>query len=196
MRARVILIAVVILACAAPIGSAASGGQTKATVYEPFSASGAVEMSGPTRSGYCWTSSETTPRRDAWRCAIKNLIYDPCFSSAKASGLVLCPTAPWNNSGIEINLTKPLPVSLGNRGALSIHNQPWALQLFTGRRCLFSGGASNELGGRRLNYFCTGAGKTGLWGYPDRKVQPWTIYIAPYTAKTLSTRATIRRAWM
>lgn len=196
MRARVMLIGAAVLAGGAVPTAAVAGSRTKAAVYEPFSPSGAVLMSGPTRSGYCWTGSETTPRRDAWRCTIKNVIYDPCFSSPKASGIVLCPTAPWNNAGVGIKLTKPLPGSMGNHGGASLRNEPWALQLFNGRSCVFSGGATNVIGGRRLNYFCTTGGKSGLWGYPDRKVEPWTIYSAPYTATKLSTRVSVRRAWM
>ncbi len=172
-------------------------GSTVAAVYGPFSASGRVLMSvKSTKSGYCWTSSETTPRRDAWRCLIGNNIYDPCFSSAAKTGVVLCPTAPWSNAGIEIKLTTKLPTSAANHGGLSLSNPPWALQLTGGHDCLFSGGATAAIGGRRLNYFCSGLSSAGLWGYPDRNVEPWTIYEAPASAKRLTTTVTIRRAWM
>jgi hypothetical protein len=172
-------------------------GSTVAAVYRPFSASGRVLMSvKSTKSGYCWTSSETTPRRDAWRCLIGNFIYDPCFSSSAKMGVVLCPTAPWSNAGIDIRLTTGLPTSAANHGGLSLSNPPWALQLTGGRDCVFSGGATAAIGGRRLNYFCGGLSSAGLWGYPDRRVEPWTICEAPASAKRLTTTVTIRRAWM
>jgi hypothetical protein len=196
MRARAILVGAVALVGMAGPTAASAGSRTRASVYEPFSASGTVLMSGPTRSGYCWTGSLTTPRRDAWRCAIKNEIYDPCFSSAQATGLVACPTAPWSNAGVRVRLTRPLPSSMGNQSAPSLRDQPWALQLSDGRRCALASGASNFVNGHRLNYFCTTGGKVGLWGFPDRAVEPWTIYSAPYTAHSLSRRVKIRRAWM
>ena len=43
------------------------------------------------------------------------------------------------------------------------------------------------------DYACTN-GKW-LWGQPNRKTQPWTIYMASVTATTLTTKARIRIAW-
>lgn len=177
--------------------SALAGAQTTgATVYRPFTSSGASRLTGPTKKGHCWTSSETTVRHDAWRCASGNYIFDPCFSSTQATGFVLCPLAPWRNTGIKLRVTRPLPTSLANHGGLSLRNQPWALELYDGRTCTLAGGASSVVSGRRLNYFCTTGGSTGLWGFPNRKTEPWTIYIAPYSATHLSDLATIRIAWM
>ncbi len=192
------------LACVALTATAltptafAGNGHTVATVYMPFSPSGAVVMSVKSaKSGYCWTSSETTPRRDAWRCFIGNDIYDPCFSSTVNTRVVLCPTAPWSNSGTEIKLTKGLPLSEANHGAPSLNNQPWALQLTSGHDCLLAGGATAVIGSRRLNYFCSGLGFTiGLWGDPNRKTQPWTIYEASSTATKLTSTVTIAHAWL
>jgi hypothetical protein len=124
-----------------------------------------------------------------------NYIYDPCFSSPRTNKLVLCPVEPWRNKGIKLRLTRPLPSSLANRGSLSLRDQPWALELYDGRKCVFAGGASSVLAGRRLNYFCAHGGSVGLWGFPDRSTQPWTIYSAPYAAMTLSERVAIHNAW-
>ncbi len=148
------------------------------------------------KSGYCWTSSGTTVRRDAWRCFVGNLIYDPCFSSSAAKSIVLCPTAPWNNAGIEIKLTKSLPTSQANRGPISLSDQPWALHTDTGRNCVFNSGTGSVIRGVRSNYYCSGAGAPYLWGYPDRHVEPWTIYTAPADATHLTTTVSIRQAWM
>jgi hypothetical protein len=196
MRYRGVACLTTALVIGAASTAAAGTGATTATVYRPFTASGAGRLSGPTKSGYCWTSSETSGRHDAWRCLSRNEIYDPCFSSARVKTFVLCPLAPWRNSGIKLRLTRPLPIALANHGALSLRNQPWALQLYDGRTCLLAGGASSLVDGIRLNYFCTNARSTGLWGFPDRATEPWTIYIAPYSATHLSERAPIKRAWM
>ncbi|MCW2685361.1 MAG: afsK7, partial [Mycobacterium sp.] len=147
-------------------------------------------------SGHCWTSSETTPRHDAWRCMTGNYIYDPCFSSPRTATLVLCPVEPWRNRGVKMRLTRALPGAMANHGSLTVRNQPWALELYDGRKCVLAGGASSILEGRRLNYFCQHGGSTGLWGFPDRGTQPWTIYSAPYTATLLSEHVPVRDAWM
>lgn len=39
-----------------------------------------------------------------------NEIEDPCFSTSLSASSVVCPDAPWKNTGIEIRLTKPLPL--------------------------------------------------------------------------------------
>jgi hypothetical protein len=111
-------------------------------------------------------------------------------------GFILCPLAPWRNTGIKLLLTRPLPSALANHGGLSLRAQPWALELYNGRTCVLAGGASSLVDGIRLNYFCTNGGSTGLWGFPDRKTEPWTIYIARYSATHLAKRARIKRAWM
>jgi hypothetical protein len=184
----------VAVAIATPAAVAAS--TTTAVVYRPFAPDGASRLTGPTKTGHCWTSSETTPRRDAWRCMTGNYIYDPCFSSPRARSLVLCPLEPWRNRGIKLHLTRALPTSLGNHGPVSVSNQPWALELYDGRKCVLAGGASSVVEGHRLNYFCAHDSSSGLWGFPDRGTQPWTVYTASYTATHLSERAAIRDAWI
>jgi hypothetical protein len=193
---RAIVFMLVALGCLTAASSTWAHARTTATVYRPFSSSGKVLMSGPTKSGYCFSGSTSSPRRDAWRCFIGHFIYDPCFSSPLVPGLVLCPTAPWRNAGVKLHLTKPLPTAFANHGAPSLHDQPWELRLYDGRKCRFGSGATAFVDGQRLNYFCTTGGPRGLWGYPHRKTQPWWIYSAPYTATHLSAHATIRHAWM
>jgi hypothetical protein len=167
---------------------------TTAAVYRAFSARGRIVPHIRVQSGYCWSASDVTPRDDAWRCLVGNLILDPCFSSALASGVVVCPT-PWNDTGTEIRLTKALPKLLTHTapsGALA----PWAIETAPRADCLLSSGASSVLQGRRLNYFCGAKAKYGLWGFPDRASQPWTIFSAPLRATKLSARVAISRAWM
>lgn len=181
------------IAAALATGAGASG-HTTATVYEAFSYHGVVEPSVTSAAGSCFTSSDVTRRDDAWRCTVGNTLYDPCFSSALAFGVVVCPI-PWQGSGTEIHLTKPLPKTSSNT-IPSLSLQPWALETVSGSFCLLSSGASSVVHGQRLNYFCGKNAKQGLWGFPSRKTQPWTIQIAPLNAKTLKHRIALLRAWM
>ena len=169
---------------------------TTATVYSAFSYHGVVVPHVQTvSSGSCWTNSAVTERDDAWRCFVGNYIYDPCFSSEFAYGVVVCPT-PWNDAGIEIQLTKPLPKPFSHL-APSLRMQPWAIQTASGADCVLSSGAGpRPIHGRHLNYFCGANSKVGLWGFPDRTAQPWTIFSAAQNATVLSHRVAIRRAWM
>jgi hypothetical protein len=169
-------------------------GHTTATVYQAFSYHGVVEPTVTSATGSCFTSSDVTRRDDAWRCTVGNTLYDPCFSSTLAFGIVVCPV-PWQDSGTEIHLTKPLPKS-GSHAFPSLSLQPWAVETATGAFCTLSSGASSVVHGQRLNYFCGKNAKQGLWGFPSRKTQPWTILIAPFKAKTLKHRVAVVRAWM
>ena len=175
-------------------GGAQATGQTTATVYEAFSYHGVVEPNVTSASGYCFTSSDVTRRDDAWRCFVGNSLFDPCFSSQFAFGIVVCPI-PWQGSGTEIHLTKPLPKS-GSHTVPSLSLQPWAVETVSGSFCMLSSGASNLVHGQRLNYFCGRSAKQGLWGFPSRKKQPWTILIAPFNAKVLKHRVALVHAWM
>jgi len=182
------------LLCVLCAAADAQTSTTSVTVYQAFTAHGSVRLHTRSRSGFCPSGSEATPRREAWRCFSGNLVLDPCFSSSRKRGIVVCPEAPWLNGGVEIHLTKPLPAH-GNHASPSTSLRPWALELATGLRCLFAGGATNVVEGKRLNYFCPAASEQGLWGFPDRTSTPWTILIAPFGATKLSEQVGIGRAW-
>jgi hypothetical protein len=194
-RARVCLV-VVMISMGGATGIAGATTRTSVAIYQAFGPHGAAKLLTRPKSGYCWVGSLTTPRRNAWRCTTGNYLHDPCFSSAYVSGIVLCPDAPWLKTGVKIRLTRTLPYAHGNHSAPSVRAEPWALELYGGRRCLFSSGASNVVRGKRLNYFCGASSQEGLWGFPYRGSEPWTILIAPFQASTLSERAAVRRAWM
>ena len=85
--------------------------------------------------GSCWSSSLAAGRDDAWRCMRGNYIFDPCFSSPKAQGVVLCVVSPWSKSGVEIVLTKRLPNPYAGRPSTT--GLPWAIQTSAGLRCGF-----------------------------------------------------------
>lgn len=192
-----VLISVVAGMTAFLAASSLGAGQvaTNATVFEAFTPSGAPAIPVWSKAGYCWTGSLTINRSDAWRCFVGNYIYDPCFSSPHDSGVVICPDRQLN-SGISIRLTRALPQQYADPGAPSMSNQPWNVQLASGRHCVLSSGASNVIHGVRLNYFCGRTVHFGLWGFPNRRTEPWTIRIAPFTATSLHRRRAIRHAWM
>jgi hypothetical protein len=99
-------------------------------------------------------------------------------------------------NGVELDLTKPLPRKYANHAQPSLRLQPWNLELTSGRHCSFATGATTIVDGKRLNYGCNGHGNGVLWGYPDRRSQPWTIQFGPYNAMHLTGHASIRQAWM
>jgi hypothetical protein len=195
MRKLTVLSLALALSIGALVATGAQAtGHTVATVYEAFSYHGVPEPAVTNASGSCFTSSNVTRRDDAWRCTVGNTLYDPCFSSSLAFGIVVCPI-PWQGSGTEIHLTKPLPKS-SSHTIPSLSLQPWAVETVSGTFCLLSSGASSVVHGQRLNYFCGKNAKQGLWGFPSRKTQPWTIRIAPLQAKTLKHRVALLHAWM
>ena len=190
------VLAATVLVAVAATAVALAATQTQTSIYSPFTASGesATHVKSTVR-GHCFTGSLAVNHQDAWRCLSGNLIYDPCFSSAGAAGIVLCPASgPWGSSAIEIKLTEKLPSNLGNKGKPSTSGLPWALMTVAGWKCKLATGATSVVDGKRQNYFCTGT-EDALWGAPSRKSEPWSIYAAPNRAKKLSRRVAIKFAW-
>jgi hypothetical protein len=95
--------------------------------------------------GDCWTTSIASRRRDAYRCMVRNIIYDPCFVLNSRS--VACPSALKPDLGIRIALTKQLPPPQRG-GARNV----WMMQLANGVTCNIGTGTVV------LNYpfYCTG----------------------------------------
>ena len=179
---------------AALAGSALAGAtRTRTHIYEAFTASGApaVHVKSTVR-GECNGGSAATDRDDAWRCFSGNDVYDPCFSSSKAKGIVLCPTGPGSSSAVKIKLTARL--SDGNRGKPSKSGAPWAVETTSGTKCELNTGATTIVDHRRANYFCEHSTSV-LWGSPSRESEPWTIYSAPATATKLTRKVKISVAW-
>lgn len=197
----------VLAAAALALGTAVVGGtagatgaatatRTRATIFRPFTSSGTPAAHvNRTVHGYCWTGSLASARSDAWRCAAGNEIIDPCFSSAKARGIVLCSASgPWSSSLLKMKLTKKLPRMYANRRRPSTRGFPWALRTTSGWRCELVTGATTVVHGVRLSYFCKGT-NLGLWRSPARRFRTWRIYAAPSSATTLRRRVGISSAW-
>jgi hypothetical protein len=178
------------------LAAAAPAPRTLPSVYTPFTDAGrpAGHVIRTVR-GDCFTGSLSVAHADVWRCISANELYDPCFSSTKAAGTVLCPaTGPWSTQLIEIRLTQALPHKDGNHGRPSTTALPWALETTAGWKCRLDTGATTAVQDEKLNYFCTGT-RDGLWGSPSRRSEPWTIIYAPDTAKSLTRRIGITIAW-
>jgi len=188
-----LFVTLVSVACLPGLAQAAQA--TITSIYQAFTPHGFVKLRTRSKAGYCWEGALTIARRDAWRCLVGNYVYDPCFSAVRNPGIVVCPDAPWRNTGVKIRLTKPLPRAYGNHSAPSLRLMSWAIELKDGRRCLFASGVSDVAEGKRLNYIC-GTGSEELWGFPYRGSEPWTILTAPPQATELRKRATVRHAWM
>jgi hypothetical protein len=108
---------------------------------------------------------------------------------------VVCPNTQVAG-GIKIHLTRSLPLGSADPGKPSLRNQPWDIELVSGRHFQLASGATNVVHGVRLNYFCGASCNYGLWGYPRRRTEPWTILIGPFTARPLHRRLAIRHVWM
>ncbi len=182
------------LASAAVTSAALAGAtQTRTIIYQAFTSAGkpAIHVTNTSR-GHCVGGSSAINRSDAWRCFTGNFVYDPCFSSSKATGLVLCPVGPWTSAGVEIKLAAALTGA--NKGKPSTSGNPWAVETTSGAKCELATGATSILDHRRANYFCQ-TGKDVLWGSPSRKSQPWTIFSAPATATKLTKMVKLGVAW-
>lgn len=173
----------------------ASATATRAVVYQAFTSSGkpAYRVAHALR-GSCYSGADSVNRDDAWRCISGNALFDPCFSSAQAKRIVLCPSTPFGSSVVEIKLTKGLPSGMADKDKPSSSGSPWAIETTTGLKCVMDTGATNAIGSVRANYGCT-RGSDWLWGDPSRSTEPWTIRIAPISARRLKQRVDITRAW-
>jgi hypothetical protein len=195
MKLRGLMVEAAVALTVLAVGSAAMAGSgTSTRIYHAFTSSGRTAiLVTETVQGACFSGSAKADRNDAWRCRSDRFIYDPCFSSTKARGIVLCPDTAWQRSGIKINLTKPLPTKFGNRRAPSTDVRPWGMQTMSSANCVLE--SMGPFIRRKVfgDYACTN-GKW-LWNQPNRKAQPWTIFIAPVTATKLRTKAQIAIAW-
>jgi len=122
-----------------------------------------------------------------------NEIVDPCFSNADVSqsDIVVCPNFPDLATVTEIRLTQPLNPSTADEDGTD--TDPWAVEIVGGADCEIITGATDVVGGRRLNYGCTDQ-TTELYGDPDRSTPEWTIFEGRQSGAEL-TPVGILRAW-
>jgi hypothetical protein len=193
---RALAIATIAAVALALGASSALAATTRAQVYSPFKANGApAGHVTVTEQGSCFSGSLAVERSGAWRCASGDRLLDPCFSNARASGVVICSTnGPWSSDVVKLHLTKGLPTKRANRHAPSTRGLPWALITQQGWHCGLLTGTPRVVHGTRLNYICTGT-PDGLWGSPIRSHEPWRILVAARDATSLKQTVAIRTAW-
>jgi len=192
-KAVVTVVALLALAvCASP--AAAAPQRTDARIYRAFTATGrpTIRITRTVR-GECFAGSSAIVRRDAWRCVAGRYIDDPCFSSVRAPGFVLCPPAAWNRFGTRINLITPLPTPSGHRRTPSTSGIPWGIRTVSGLRCEPITAGGFLVGRLRSNFSCPR--RQLLWGAPMRRFSPWRIFVAGFNAIRLTRTARIRIAW-
>jgi hypothetical protein len=165
--------------------------KTSARVYRAYASTGspAIHVT-KTVKGSCFTGSIEANRNDAWRCTSGTALFDPCFSSSKATGIVICVPVPWKRSGVELKLTRLLPTGSGSKRTPSTKGQPWGIETTSGLRCVLEG--MGPFVNKRVfaDYACKGG--QWLWVQPDRKTKPWTI--ATGKRKPTAT-AKVKTAW-
>jgi hypothetical protein len=121
----------------------ASPGKTKMITYKPIG----MKVTGKPAKGYCWTGSIASSNANAYRCMIGNSIMDPCFFVSKK--VVYCPQDLAANTGVVINLTKPLPQNKGWKGG-----KPWRYQVVGGSGITCSAGTGTVIA--NYPYYCDG----------------------------------------
>lgn len=132
--------------------------RTQVSIFQP------AIPEGTPRSGECWTSSNAVVRPGAWRCMVGNGIYDPCFSTPRLSGAVICDANPATGAqGFVLKLTKPLPQS--SPGVPS-QPRPWLLRLADGSRCEILTGTIAFVAGLDVPYGCSDSQKCSDNGCP------------------------------
>jgi hypothetical protein len=142
--------------------------------------------------GHCWEGSIADGRSDAWRCFLGNSILDPCFSRGLASKpYVVCPAAPWSTRVTLLRLTKPLPLSSRNKGNRATA-WPWGIVTSNRQRCLVVTGATSQIAGQWISYYCKSGGS--LLGKPNRRAPTWMIFFAAKGSNHLN-RVAITDAW-
>jgi hypothetical protein len=174
----------------------AAATSTRVVVMAGFTVGGVPTMRiTRTVRGSCFSTSDAALRRDAYRCMSGNELFDPCLApppSVKAGNVVVCPTDPFRNTGIEIRLTRRLPRNTGP--APSDRGVPFAIRLTNGCEATVDTGATAAIGRTRANYYCARTHQW-LWGAPSRRGRLWTIWSAPLSARHLTRRVSIAEAW-
>jgi hypothetical protein len=173
--------------------TATAPARTTIHLYAPFNGgtiAGGVRIAS-SASGYCWETSISDNRGDAYRCFVGNDIHDPCFADQTSSaGYVLCPLYFPGAKVLRINLTKKLPSNQGS-GDPTRH-APWAVRTSSGFWCTALSGGTGDIAGLRINYGCTGGGI--LLGTPHRGAS-WTIFYAANFNANQYRPITLASAW-
>jgi tRNA A-37 threonylcarbamoyl transferase component Bud32 len=179
--------------------------RTEQVVFDPFTIGGTpanrVETA-QTTTGYCFGSSLSLSRADAYRCSLDTSLpnggnlLDPCFANSEMQAFVLCVQDPATANVVRVNLTQPLPAGVG--GSSQQQLAPWVLELSNGAVCTFLTGATTTVADMRLNYGCDTAENEyvgSVFGDPDRSTSVWTVFYREGTEGDLR-QVSVTKAWM
>jgi hypothetical protein len=198
MRGSTVVLAALLLALTctfATMPSSANGYVTAVKVFSPFEGPRLAKnlTVASTVSGSCWTGSiAMSGRSDAWRCMVGNDISDPCYVGQLSNAHVAVCAGPFSSRAIVIKLTAPLSSSDANQPT-GTRDDPSALELGDGARCEMITGATNAIGGMRLNYGCSGD-EESVYGDPDRTTSPWRVHVLS-TGGSKMRLVNVRVAW-
>jgi hypothetical protein len=142
-------------------------------------------------SGSCWTSSIAAPFRvDAWRCAVRNGIEDPCFEIPGSTSTLLCgidPENPASSSTFVLSLTEPLPAP-DIPQTLPPPNWAWLVKLQDGTLCSpFTGTLPFAQGGLVASYGCAKryqGDERDIFGDLNNASSVWTAEVGTLSVST------------
>ena len=151
-------------------------------------------------SGSCNPGSDVITGVSVYRCFAGNLVIDPCWATTSAdatSSSGLCMQAPWSTSGEKVEASG---LTAGTARSKLNLDDPWAVQLTSGQRCLAAQGAHEKYQGSPLNYGCASSGGSPaitLLGSPDRTTAYWTFKSVALSGTQMvpGPTATVAVAW-
>jgi len=162
--------------------------------YSPFDADGTLRDGlsvntggiGDCRSGSFFVVG-------AYRCFEGSSIHSVCYRDDRDPQLpsLLCVASPWAKAAVRLQYTHEPAGSFGARPG----GPPWALELWSGRRCVLLSGGTTVVGRLRLNYGCLGSGERVLFGPPDKSGPVWRIRQANDGEGHGTRKVAIRVAW-
>jgi len=133
----------------------------------------------------------------AFRCfEDDSSIWDVCYLDQRDVDLpsLLCVSSPWARAAVRLQYIDEPDPRFGARPG----GPPWALELASGRRCVWASRASTTVGRLRLNYLCGRFGtRTArfLFGTPDKRRAVWRIRLVTTPAGGGMRKVAIKVAW-
>lgn len=146
---------------------------TQTVAYRPWTGTRvAAGIRTTAATGACSAASTVSGRHDAYRCAVKGKVYDPCFAATapNARHQVVCPSTA--TKAVLLTYTGALPAPPQSDGTAN----PFLLALDGGLQCLGVTGSVPPVAGLNARFACSA--KTFLYGDPDPANPLWTVQAA------------------